>query len=127
MAQQKKFSTLQPQQRNQRQDTQSSNVSNQTSRLQAQNQDQRAGNFPTSNLSSSTSRLQASAQQPSYSSNISGINNRSQSSFPPQKRSSVPGFTNYSAIPPVPQILLAENDDFVITENDQFVTLDTPI
>lgn len=39
-------------------------------------------------------------------------------SFPPQKRSSLPGSTSYSWIPPEPEPIVTELNEPLITEND---------
>lgn len=103
MAQQKKFSNLQPPQQPQRQGFQSSNVAGRSS------------------------RLQSSPQPGGYLGEVSGISNRPKASFPPQKRMPLPGATYYSTVPYLPEALLAENTDVLNTENDEFIILEPPL
>jgi len=59
------------------------------------------------------SRLQAPQQKKPYT-----LLKAPAVSFPPQKRSSLPGSTSYSWIPPEPEPIVTELNEPLITEND---------
>lgn len=103
MAQQKKFSNLQPPTRTRKQ------------------------GLPDSRNPEVSSRLKPATQQGGYLAELSGIVKRPQTSFPPQKKMPLPGFTYYFTVPPLPQILLSENNESIITENDDTIILDPPL
>lgn len=64
------------------------------------------------------SRLQAPVKKDKYSSSATGFRKFTPTSFPPQKRSSVPGFTDFTSIPPEPEFLMTEDNNGISTENN---------